>query len=409
MDAIRALQELVCVATAAQAALAGELDDSTRAARAEAGVPAARRGRGIAAQVAHARRESPHRGQRHLGLATVVPKELPHTWSAWRRGHITEWTVTLIARETACLPLEHRLAADEALAADPMALVALGTRELTGKLHDLAAELDPAALVARRRRAEADRHVSIRPAPDTMCYVTALLPVREGVAACAALSRAADTAQASGDPRTRGQVMADTFAGAVTGTARETNQTPSAPAVELCLVMTDTTLFGTSEESAHLDGWGPIPAELAREILTDALDAHEQTFLRRLYTHPATGELVSMDSRARLFPQSLARLIRLRDQLCRTPWCDAPIRHTDHATQHADGGATSAENGQGLCEACNHAKQAAGWQARPRPAPDDQHAVETTLPTGHSYVTRPPALATVSDQPAIRLEYYRAA
>src|SRR6476469_9824545 len=76
VDAIRALEQLVCVATAAQAALAADLDESQRALHEAAGVAAAHRGRGVAAQVALARRESHHRGQRHLSLATVVRREL---------------------------------------------------------------------------------------------------------------------------------------------------------------------------------------------------------------------------------------------------------------------------------------------------------------------------------------------
>ncbi|MEO5851042.1 MAG: hypothetical protein ABIQ15_00880, partial [Nocardioides sp.] len=110
IDAIRALEELVCVATAAQAALAVELDVSQQAAQRSAGVPDARRGCGVAAQVALARRESPHRGQRHLGLARIVASELPHAWSAWRAGLITEWKAMLIARETGCLSSEDRAA-----------------------------------------------------------------------------------------------------------------------------------------------------------------------------------------------------------------------------------------------------------------------------------------------------------
>src|SRR4051794_14231986 len=79
---------------------------------------AAHQGRGVAAQIALARRESHHRGQRHLGLATIVPTELPHTWSAWRGGRITEWKATLITRETACLSREDRAAVDAAVAGD---------------------------------------------------------------------------------------------------------------------------------------------------------------------------------------------------------------------------------------------------------------------------------------------------
>ena len=69
----------------------------------------------------------------------------------------------------------------------------------------------------------------------------------------------------------------------------------------------------------------------------------------------------------RTFPAGLAKFLVLRDQTCRTPWCDAPVRHRDHVVPVEEGGATSAGNGQGLCEACNHAKQAHGWLARPGP------------------------------------------
>ena len=53
---------------------------------------------------------------------------------------------------------------------------------------------------------------------------------------------------------------------------------------------------------------------------------------------PESGALVAMDSRARAFPAGLTQFIRLRDQTCRTPYCNAPIRHHDHATAHRDGG-----------------------------------------------------------------------
>ena len=113
VDALAALERLGCVVTAAQAHLARELDDSQRAVQAAAGVAPARQGAGVAQQVALARRESPHRGRQHLGLATVVARELPHTWAAWRTGRITEWKATIVARETACLSLADRLTVDE--------------------------------------------------------------------------------------------------------------------------------------------------------------------------------------------------------------------------------------------------------------------------------------------------------
>ena len=395
VDAIRALEELVCTATAAQAALTVELDASQQGEQAAAAVPAARRGRGIAAQVALARRESPHRGERHLSLARIVTTELPHTWAAWRAGRISEWQATLVARETACLSREDRIAVDASVAADVESLEGLGVRELVAACQRVAYRLDAESFVTRRRRAEAGRHVSLRPAPDCMTWLTALLPVKEGVAAYATLTRSADSARAGGDPRSRGQVMADELVAAV-GSRPGSTTGQASSSIALNLVMTDTALFGTSDEPAQLDGYGPIPAELAREIVAGACSLPEAVWLRRLFASPVTGELASADARARLFPHGLGRFIRLRDQICRTPWCDAPIRHIDHAEDWDRGGPTSLLNGQGLCEACNHAKQAPGWRARPGPEPGE---IETTTPTGHIHSTGPPVLATIRHAP----------
>lgn len=392
IDQIRLLEQLVCTATAAQALLSAELDCSVREQHRAAGEPTERQGRGVAAQVAYARRESPHRGQRHLGLAKIVANDLPHTWHAWSMGLITEWTATLIARETVCLSLDDRLAVDAEIASDPDALEQRGSAEVAGLCAAAAARLDPASVVERRRRAEADRNVTLRPAPDTMTRLSGLLPVKDGVAVMATLSRAADAARAAGDPRSRGQVMADTLVNRILGRASHT-QTQEEPGVgvDLGLVMSDTSLFGDSDGPAHLTGYGPIPAELAREIVADACCNRENIWLRRLYTSPTTGELVTMDTRGRRFLHSLARFIRLRDQVCRTPWCAAPVRQADHAEDAASGGPTTATNGQGLCEACNRAKQAPGWQAAPL-SDADGHEIKTTMPTGHHYRSHAPPL-----------------
>ena len=121
--------------------------------------------------------------------------------------------------------------------------------------------------------------------------------------------------------------------------------------------------------------------------------AADRAWLRRLFTGPTGGQLVAADSTARCFPAGLAALITTRDQTCRTPWCDAPIRHTDHVQAAASGGATTLVNGQGLCEACNHAKQAAGWRSRVAgdPSRGGPHTVVVTTPTGPRYPSPAPA------------------
>ena len=91
-------------------------------------------------------------------------------------------------------------------------------------------------------------------------------------------------------------------------------------------------------------------------------DQEAAAVFRRLYASPRPGELVAMESRARAFPVGLSRLIRLRDVTCRTPWCNAVIRHIDHVLPHHRGGPTSYENGQGLCVRCNLAKEHGSWE-----------------------------------------------
>ena len=363
-----------------------DLDTSARAAHAAAGVPKQEQGRGVAAQVALARRESPHRGGRHLGVAKALVREMPHTFAALRDGVLSEWRATLLVRETACLSVEDRAAVDQELCADPTTLDGVGDARLVAQAKALAYRLDPESVVRRRANAEHERRVTLRPAPDTMVRLNALLPVAEGVATYAALAKAADTARTEGEARTRGQVMADTLVARVTGR----DPAVTAPAVAVRVVMTDRALLAGSEDPAVIPGYGPVPADLARDLLARS---EEQLWLRRLFTHPSTGELVAMDFRSRCFPDALRELIALRDQTCRTPWCNAPTRHVDHAIPAAAGGATDVANAQGLCERCNYDKQAPGWAVQAhRTSRPGSHAVETTTPTGHSYLSRPPPL-----------------
>ncbi|WP_331499527.1 DUF222 domain-containing protein [Nocardioides sp.] len=377
-----ALERLTCAAAGLQAEITARLDESVRRVETERGVRKERQGRGTAAEVALARRESPHRGRQHVGLARILADEMPCTRRGLRTGRIGEWKATILVRETACLSLEDRQTVDRRLAGDLDRVETMGVRELEGRATSLAAELDAAACVLRRRVAESERRVTLRPAPDTMTRLSAELPVAMGVAVFRSLLDAADAARAQGDPRSRNQVMADTLVESVLGT------TAGVP-VEIELVVSDEVLLGTREDSAYLGGYGPIPAELARELAKQGAEQGLAT-VRRLYRGPRPGQLVAMDSRSRRFTGGLARFIRLRDQTCRTPWCDAPIRHTDHPVPVAAEGETSHANSAGLCEACNYAKEALGWSVRVVDV--EPHMIEIRTPAGQVHRSQAPPL-----------------
>lgn len=272
--------------------------------------------------------------------------------------------------------------------------------------------------------------MSLRRLPDAMAKLTAILPVAAAMAVRESLRHAAEAAKAGGDPRSLAQLAADTLIERTTGLT-DAGRIP----LRIGLVMTERTLLAADTEPAVLPGYGTVPAHWARELVARALGGpsttpglfpvkdREQAWLERLYTTPQTGQLVAMDSRARLFPASMARFLRLRDHTCRTPYCDAPARHLDHVARAVDGGATEIVNGQCLCQHCNLTKEAPGWTqtvidggptdtqelhiavAPPRTTPrtagaplhrstltvrGTRHTVQTRTPTGHTYQSTAP-------------------
>ncbi|MGJ3190498.1 HNH endonuclease [Paenarthrobacter sp. FR1] len=397
VDQVRGLEELKSAITGLQARAAVPFDLARRGEQEATGVPAAERGQGVGAQLALARRESPNKGSRLLGLAKALVSEMPRTMAALESGQLNEWRATLLVKETACLSVEDRSAVDEELAADTGTFDGAGDKAITAAAKAAAYRRDPRSVAQRAAHAATERTVSLRPAPDTMTYLTALLPAAQGVAAYAALTRAADTARtggdsrsggdsrAGGDSRSRGQVMADTLVERITG------KSGGISGVELQLVMTDRTLFQSDSEPARLQGYGIVPSEWAKTLV--GTGGEFAVWVRRLYTAPATGELLTTDSKARFFPPRLRRFIETRDATCRTPYCDAPIRHIDHINPWHAGGATTLSNGAGLCEACNHTKETPGWRSKTTPTDTPgTHTLEITTPTGHSYRSKAPPL-----------------
>jgi hypothetical protein len=400
--------------TALQARVAVAFDFAQRAEQAEAGVPASERGQGVGAQVALARRESPNRGSRLLGFAKALVMEMPRTLAALGSGQLNEWRATLLVKETACLSAEDRAAVDEELAPDTGTFEGKGDRAIVAAAKAAAYRRDPRSVAGRASRAAAERTVSLRPAPDTMTYLTALLPVAQGVAVYAALTRAADSARSSGDAGTRGQVMADTLVRAGHRHSGRVLGDQPGPRYDR-----PHSLSGR-QRTSPAQGYGIVPAEWGRELLGlgpagssrlpvgpgwsagasratggapsmsgqapsvraqpdrmqespgDRIDAGQEkavqdpeftVWLRRLYTAPGTGELLlpipkpgssRAGSGVSLRPGTIpaARPTATRPSGILTTWSRGT---PDFA------GKTNLSNAAGLCEACNHTKENPGW------------------------------------------------
>src|SRR6478609_4365435 len=341
-------------------------------------------GRSVGSVVALARRESPSLGDRFVGLARALVHEMPATMSALSSGVCSERVAVAVVQATATLSVEDRAEVDARVG--PL-LGRLGVKAAGGAATRVAAELDAASVVARMEAAVKSRRVSVRPAPDGMAYLSVLGPLKDVVGAYAAVqarSRAVVSGQCAEEgPAGRGvgAVAADTALQVLSG-----RQVGQAQPVEVHLVLTDRAGVGVGDagrsvrERARIPGHGSVPAPLARAWLRDGLDRPAtagssaevgagdagvaRVWLRRLYTTADGRDLVAMDSRRRLFGGLLRRMLVLRDDVCTTPWCEAPIVHADHAIAVREGGLTGFREGNGKCARCNQTKEAPGWRTR---------------------------------------------
>jgi hypothetical protein len=143
------------------------------------------------------------------------------------------------------------------------------------------------------------------------------------------------------------------------------------------------TLLGCDEQPAHLDGYGPITAALARRLAADPTGTW-----RRLVTDD-TGQLLDYARRTHRPPANLTDHVIARDHTCTFPGCRRPARlcHLDHAQPWGNGGETNGANVSALCTRHHNVKHHAGWHVTHRP--DGTH--EWSSPTRHRYVVHPRA------------------
>ncbi|MBP2365686.1 HNH endonuclease signature motif containing protein [Pseudonocardia parietis] len=338
--------------------------------------------RAAVAQIALACRVSPTEGRSRLRVARDLREGLDHVRALFVAGELSRDKVSAIVTATTDLDHDERATIDARLATHD--LPRLGTGRLRDLTRRLVAEIAPQKFTARVDAARAQRRVTLRPAPDAMTYLTAYLPVEEGVACLAALRKA--FVDVSVDPapltRTRGQVMADTLVERVTGKATATD-------IDLevqVMVPVEALIDPDSPLPAEIPGHGPIPVDL---LATST----GQKALRRLFTR--NGIVIGGESRQRFFTGLLAELLKARARhRCTEPYCDAPVRHLDHIDRATDHGPTELDNGRATCEFHNHVREQPGWSVK-----RTTEGVRTTTPTGHSYLAPEEAApATLEDR-----------
>lgn len=341
-------------------------------------VPAIDCGKRAGDEVGLAKKVSPGSGRKFLSTARTIVIGMPNTFKALAKGEISEDKARIMVDETAVLADADRRKVDTRM---KRSLEPTGLRSLRAEVRALSAEMDAEAAAKRAAKAATNRRVNLTVIDDGMARISAILPLPQAVAAYESLRAGAESITVAADAggRNRQQVLADTFVERLSGQSSAT-AVPS----EIHLLVEAESLLSDGLVPAWLPGFGPLPAKTAREFVA----ANEaKMFISRIFTRPDDGQLVGMDSKSREFTGRLRQMITFRDDVCRTPWCDAPIRHADHARPVASGGATTWENGSGLCASCNYAKEHPGWKHEAT-----AEGLRVTTPSGRTYDVATPAV-----------------
>jgi Domain of unknown function (DUF222) len=289
-----------------------------------------------------------------LALAQTLTDRLPSTLAALAQGQIDLRKAQAVCEETGALSDE------QAQAVSSHVLARAADRDVSTiswwrtTLRRQVIRVDPAGADRRHQQHTAERRVVLTPYPEGMAELSALLPAPQAQAIYATLDVLARRAKTAGDDRSMDQRRAD----CLTDLLLDHHRSGRGPGmnVQVRVTVAASTLLGLDELPAELAGYGPITAQVARQLAADAT-------WRRLLTDPVSGTLLDYGNRTYRPPQALADHVRTRDQYCVFPGCRHPAEKCDldHSTAHGEGGPTADTNLGPQCRHHHNNKTHHGW------------------------------------------------
>jgi hypothetical protein len=312
-----------------------------------------------------------------LGVAWDLVEQLPQVGEALREGKIDLPRARVICDQVGHLPEDQaRDAARVALAEAPR----LTTGQLAARLRRLTVSLDPEDSRHRYETGVEERRVIGEANPDGTANLLALnLPPETVTAMLQRVKRLAKEAKTKGDTRTLDQTCADVFCDLMVG--RHLSPTAGSPAGSVDITVDLTTLTGLSEVPGEIPGWGPVIADIARQVAV----ANDQGEWRVSVTDPGTGGVVWNGTTRRRPSVTERRYVLARQPVCVFPGCRMPARDSDldHTEDFAKGGRTHPHNLGPLCRHHHRLKHEGGWKLE-QPTPG---TFIWTSPLGHTYIS----------------------
>ncbi|WP_066285030.1 HNH endonuclease signature motif containing protein [Arthrobacter sp. B6] len=260
----------------------------------------------------------------------------------------------------------------------------------------------PDSIEKRHTRSAQDRRLEYAPDRDGMAWLSAHLPADQAAGIWNRTTTAARALQGPAESRTLTQLRADiaatwlltaglestttgnpvTSAGgipadraaAATGPAGDVGaagdcgvpgqvpgQVPGrvpSPAAQVLVTVPVFALMGLTDEPATLDGFGPIPASMARKLVAEGA-----TSFHRVLTDPRDGAPLEIGRASYRIPPAMRQWLRLRDGKCPFPGCtnQSLDNEADHLLAWAEGGTTGITNLGQPCPKHHRLKHTTAW------------------------------------------------
>jgi Domain of unknown function (DUF222) len=144
--------------------------------------------------------------------------------------------------------------------------------QLRARLQKAILAADPDAAGQRYERSAAERRVELTANPDTTaCLAGLFLPPQKAAAAFESVDALARGLKNSGDERTLDQLRADVFCDLLAGTLASDAHPVHRPGI-VELIVPLATLTSQSQEPGVLAGYGPVIADIARQVAEQAAE-----------------------------------------------------------------------------------------------------------------------------------------